>query len=141
MEQSITIKDNLKYLVVETGYIERLLDNVDAIEEEINGALDYDCDDNDECEHCKNRIIFIGKTVFNGYSEDAALIKRELPDAVKRSVAVKCASISQAIDIVNILMGRDYCGCFYWNSMYEMTIKTLPNNGAILHYKFDCESG
>lgn len=141
MEQSITIKDNLKYLVIETGYVDRLLDSADTIEEEIKSRLDHECDCGDECEHCKNRIVFIGKTVFNDYSKDASLIKRELPDSVKRSIAVKCKSMIHAMDIVTVLMNQDYCGCFCWNNLYKMTINVLSGNGAIIHYTFDCESG
>src|SRR4051812_16330238 len=63
MINGFSIKDNFKYLVVDTGYTSRLINIAHVIEYEIRDQTDWLCDGEvtpgTECEHCKPQIVLI----------------------------------------------------------------------------------
>lgn len=62
----VKIKDNFKYLVVDTGYTSRLIESICDIEEEIKEELDYLCDNEDNCPHCQDYILYIYDKLWGG---------------------------------------------------------------------------
>jgi hypothetical protein len=58
------------------------------------------------------------------------------PVAQYGEVLFKCNKVSTVFKLVNHLMSYQHCGCFYWNTLYE--VKTRDN---IVVLNFDTESG
>ena len=155
------LKDNFKYLVVDTGYTSRLIDQVGEIEKQIKSRLDYLCDGEDSeltCEHCKDRVLYIrdcgwgegkSRVVTSMYNDDHksyAYVQDVLTscDDLNNTrysgsggyIVIRCDDIKMAFSIIQILMDQDYCGCFHMDSLYHMILVK-----DVLIVNFDCESG
>lgn len=137
----IVIGDNFKYLVINTGYTSRLLDDVDDIETEIKNRLDYMCD---STEQWKDSILYIydkiwglGYYACNGTKKEQNHVRDTIGEKYESGViAIKCNNISSAFCIINILMKKNYCGCF--NMEFLMAMILIDD---VLIVEFDCESG
>ncbi|SME64970.1 Hypothetical protein FSTVST1_281 [Faustovirus ST1] len=62
------------------------------------------------------------------------------PVAQYGEVLFKCNKVSIAFKLVNHLMSYYHCGCFYWNTLYEVKTRTEGKHNIIV-LNFDTESG
>jgi hypothetical protein len=141
---SIRIKDNFKYLVVDTGYTSRLIKSICDIEEEIKGELDYLCNNEDSCPHCQDYILYIYDKLWGGdnpyyynvqRAQECEYVKNKINNQ-SGVIVLRCEHISNAFAFTEILMKQGYCNCFSLRSLMSIELKD-----DVLIIKFDCESG
>lgn len=141
--------EGFKYLVVRTGYTSRLVDDINSIEDEIADRTCCSCKNEEICEHEGKQVIYIEDNLWGagmyefGTSDEIAHVKSILNEHTHEEsefngvVVLKCNKLSQAYNIVEILMEQEYCGSFCFPNLYRMEIL----NGEVLLMCFDCESG
>jgi hypothetical protein len=112
------LKDNFKYLVVDTGYTSRLIDKVGEIEEQIKSQFDHLCDNTDDdeevktvensCEHCKDKVVYIRDCVLRkGKSRVATSIYNN-----------DCATYSYVEDVLKSRDNSDLTSCYSGSGGY-----------------------
>lgn len=148
---NFNVKDGFKYLVVETGYATRLIENVPDIQEKMREIEDgnYECNCetySDKCSKCDDFVLFIedhvcgdGVHEVTGKSEEVEKIRHMLSgkDITRARIVLRCSSLGKAMNACNALMEYDHCACFNFDNLYEITVI----DEEILVMRFDCESG
>lgn len=132
----VTISENFRYLVVHTGYTSRLVKHAKEIDEQVYRLFIPGWE--------TKYLLYIRDTIWGrGYydfSDDKVLLDK-LKDRLKDydkcgAIVFRCDSLMRGMGICSILMKYNYCGCFSFENMCEVT-----SLGDILLLKFDCESG
>lgn len=140
--KSIAIRDGFKYLLIRTGYATRLLKHVDSIKKNLKELCythdDYTC-------RCANNVLFVNETGYgneitaiSGTPEEISYIRNKVRGGdLAGSIAFRCASLSDAMRIANVLMQYKHCYGFDMSSLCRVEV----DNDDILILEFDCESG
>lgn len=111
------IQDNeFQYVAIQCGYTDRLKYNKIA-----KYAKSIDAE-----------LVSIGEHIGSGVIHSTS----SEPTAKYGEVLFKCNKISQIFKLTNNLMEYHHCGCFYWNTLYEINTR---DNVVVLN--FDTESG
>lgn len=140
------LSTNFKYLVINTGYTHRLINNIEELENKIKQQLNYLCSNDKNCDHCKDYILYIFEQIPGrkfSYKNDIVAgkqerktIKNKINTKHRKGVIVtRCNHISQAFVIINILIEQKYCSKFTLQQI--LSIETMEN---ILIFNFNCES-
>ena len=115
------LKDKpIKYVLIETGYVDRLLDRNPNYDPEMDVKVDIDL-----------------VSVSNQYIRYPLEYSSILDDSKDRGVIYRVNSIVSAFDKVFKLMTYDYCACFGTQSLYK--IRYLPESQTLV-LEYDCES-
>ena len=139
----ITLADNFKYLVINSGYTSRLHKKVKKINEEIlnQACIDEDEDDTAPCVlYIKDKLWGKGMYEF-GNVDDIAYVEKQLREKYSINldgiIVFRCNALLFAFEIIGILKECHFCGCFGYNNIYKMTC--IDNE--ILVIEIDAESG
>jgi hypothetical protein len=90
MMQLGLLRNSFKFLVIDTGYTSRLIEDVDDIEEKIKKRFKSSRNGKDDCQHCQNRILYIR----GNYDEHYANDQREKEcEYVKRTINDRSGAI------------------------------------------------
>lgn len=134
--------EGFKYLVVDTGYTDRLISKVNKIEKKIAEEIE-ECEDSENC--LANKILYIDSRIHGqcpheiGNKDEISYVSQSLIQCgvyedLMGIIVVKCDDITKAFLIIDILKKQKYCRIFNIVNM------ELINN-KILMIRYDCESG
>lgn len=119
------VVEEIKFLVVRTGYTSRLIKHKESIEEEL--------EEEDVLLYIQDKIWGTGFYKLSD-SPDVDYVKSKVPD--DGVVVMRSDSLIDAMRKVQVLVGKDYCACFGLDSLYRLK---LIDDILVLYY--DCESG
>jgi len=136
------------YLVVDCGYVDRLVQYTDDIIEKTKRDLDDDDEGSEEVEH---PLIFFMDSVGSKTYELTevqpdtvevydALMKLILKDKIYVRGAVCFKQGDWDVDLVEMLTEYQHCGCF-GTTPYQVASFTTESGKKVLYKKFDTESG
>lgn len=122
------IESDFKYVVINTGYMDRLLDEVPRIEKKIKKKLGTD-----------NNVLYIDYYVdYKIYHNicEALMVYNGAKEYAESGIAIKCDGFIKLVKLLKILMSNPHCAMFHYHTI--MDVKLVDN---ILILEFDCESG
>ncbi|SIP85921.1 Hypothetical protein PACV_206 [Pacmanvirus A23] len=120
---------DIKYVVIDCGYTDRLIEYVDEIQEEA-GCWDA-------------KLLQLADNTYETtdfHVEEMLEFIREKSGYLKGPAVFECDSIDDAFRLCENLMEYGHCGCFSFGTMYKMCQLEYENNKVLL-LKFDTESG
>lgn len=120
---------DVQYLIVKTDYFGQMF----SADGDYNPAKDPD-------------ILYVyddlwGKGLYLGAGEEPD--RRELMSimGIEDGIYLKVAGAEHIRDKIEFLMGLEYCGCFYWNTLDEVIVTTSANGVKVMSVSFDTEHG
>lgn len=137
--------ENFKYLVVDTGYTSRLVDDLSQIEEQLKEDLQYLCNSIEaNCPHCNDLILYIEDSICGNGLYEVSPQKEEIEkirtmisgEKFRGIIVLRCDNLRKVMTVVEVLQNQDYCCCFVMSHLYEMKII----NEEVLLMRFGCGS-
>lgn len=120
----------LDYLVIHSGYEDRLLDYIDKID---NKLIDRDL--------APVSFIKYGNETFRFDEEQKDLdIAKQICDTIHSGIGFKIDNIMDAMNIVSVIQEFDHCAFFDFTTITQFEVRFI-NNKKVLILSFDTESG
>jgi hypothetical protein len=127
------IIDKFKYLVVHTGYTQRLATKLSALNIKISKSINYEEDENEN-----DNILYIKDREMIKASKDDKTIKyvNDKTNDQDGVIVFRCSDLQNAFNIISLLGKEDYCSFCGYRNIYSMQLVD-----DILIVNIDCESG